>query len=296
MTGPGIFSYSTTPASNVNANTGINWDEGMPPASVNNSARQNMTDLRNAFNDLVWFRYGKGDLDYSPVYVSGTSYKIAGIDVTAKYEVGRRTKAVGSGTGTIYGTITATAFSTDTTVTVVWDSGSLSNETLVVYLSQIPVTGTPVGVNTIRKPAFLAHLASTVNNATGNANLASVTFDTEIFDTGANFASSTFTAPVTGKYRFSLSVVLTALDAVMTTQQVQLVIAGTSAKTYAKQLNSAPIAGGSISLDLSVIVPMTATDTAVVKISASGGAGNTAGILGGAAPVYTWFSGELVTA
>lgn len=146
MTGPGIYSYSTTPASNVQANTGINWDEGMPPASVNNSARQNMTDLRNAFNDLAWFKYGKGDLDYSPVYVAATQFKIAGADVSLVYHVGRRVRAVGSGTGTIYGTISTVAFSTDTTVTVVWDSGSLSNETLVVSLSQIPATSLPLPI------------------------------------------------------------------------------------------------------------------------------------------------------
>jgi hypothetical protein len=52
-------------------------------------------------------------------------------------------RAVGSGTGTIYGTITAVAFSTNTTVTVVWDSGSLSNETLTICISQIPRTGGP---------------------------------------------------------------------------------------------------------------------------------------------------------
>jgi hypothetical protein len=144
MTGPGIFSYSTTPASNVTANTGINWDEGMAPAAVNNSARQNMTDLRNAFNDLIWFRYGKGDLDYSPVYVAATQFKIAGADVTTAYHVGRRVKVVGSGTGTIYGTISVSSFSTDTTITCVFNSGSLSNEALTVYLSQVPLTGVPV--------------------------------------------------------------------------------------------------------------------------------------------------------
>lgn len=147
MTGPGIYSYSTTPANNVNANTGINWDEGMSPSAVNNSARQNMTDMRNAFNDLIWFKYGKGDLDYSPVYASSTTFTVAGIDVTAVYHAGRRVKAVGSSTGTIYGTISSSAFSTNTTVTVAWDSGSLSNESLTIYLSQVPITGYPVGAS-----------------------------------------------------------------------------------------------------------------------------------------------------
>jgi hypothetical protein len=115
----------------------------MSPAAVNNSARQNMADLRSFANDLAWFKYGKGDQDYSPVYVGATQFKIAGADVSAVYHVGRRVRAVGSSTGTIYGYISVVAFSTDTTVTVVWDSGSLSNETLTISLSQIPVTGNP---------------------------------------------------------------------------------------------------------------------------------------------------------
>lgn len=165
MTGPGIYSYSTTPANNVQSNTGINWDEGMPPAAVNNSARQNMTDLRNAFNDLVWFKYGKGDLDYSPVYASSTSFTIAGIDVTAPYHTGRRVKAVGSGTGTIYGSISSSVFGTNTTVNVTWDSGSLSNETLTVYLSQIPVTGDPVASAAIQGLSITVGKAFSVTNS-----------------------------------------------------------------------------------------------------------------------------------
>ncbi len=141
----GINTYSTTASNNVQANTGVNWDEGMSPAAVNNSARQDMADLRTAFNDLAWFQYGKGDGPYSPVYQSSTQFKVAGADVTAAYHIGRRVRAVGSSTGTIYGTIAASSYSTDTLVTVRWDSGSLSNETLTISLSQIPITGAPAG-------------------------------------------------------------------------------------------------------------------------------------------------------
>ena len=148
MTGPGIYSYSTTPANNVQANTGINWDEGMSPAAVNNSARQNMTDTRNLANDIPWFKYGKGDLDYSPVYASATTFTVAGGDYRTPYHVGRRVRAVGSSTGTIYGSIGAVAYSTDTTVTVIWDSGSLSNEALVISLGP-PVTGKPIPVGSL---------------------------------------------------------------------------------------------------------------------------------------------------
>lgn len=142
---PGIDKYSTTASENINANTGINWDEGMAPAAVNNSARQNMADTRALINDVAWFQYGVGTKSVAPTYVSGTSFTLAGGDVTAAWHAGRRVKAVGSGTGTIYGSVSSSAYSTGVnTINVTWDSGALSNEALTVYLSAIPVTGSPV--------------------------------------------------------------------------------------------------------------------------------------------------------
>lgn len=147
----GIDSWSTTPATNATADGGaINWAEGQAPSTVNNTARQMLTDVRNMANDLVWFQYGTGDqgsgnIAVPGVYASGTSFTIAGANVTAVYHAGRRVRAAGSGTGTIYGSISSSSFSTNTTVNVTWDSGSLSNETLVISLSQIPVTGKPLG-------------------------------------------------------------------------------------------------------------------------------------------------------
>lgn len=146
----GIDSWSVTPASNATADGGaINWAENQAPSTVNNTARQMLADERSRQNDLIWFQYGTGDqgagnLAVPAVYSSGTAFTIAGVNVTAVYHAGRRVRAVGSGTGTIYGSISSSSFSTNTTVNVTWDSGSLSNETLVVSLSQIPVTGSPV--------------------------------------------------------------------------------------------------------------------------------------------------------
>lgn len=149
----GTDSYSIAPATNATADGGaINWTEGQPPSSVNNSARQWMADERTSFNDLIWFQYGTGDqgagnIAVPSVYLSSTQFTITGADVTLVYHVGRRVRAVGMSTGTIYGRISVTSYNsgnTKTTVTVVWDSGSLSNETLVVSLSQIPVTGAPM--------------------------------------------------------------------------------------------------------------------------------------------------------
>jgi hypothetical protein len=117
---------------------------------VNNSARQNMADLRTAFDDLIWFQYGVGSKTVAPAYVSATSFTLAGADVTATWHAGRRIKAVGATTGTIYGTIASASFAASTTtITVVWDSGTLANEALTIYLSQVPVTGAPLGANAL---------------------------------------------------------------------------------------------------------------------------------------------------
>jgi hypothetical protein len=53
-------------------------------------------------------------------------------------------RAVGSTTGTIYGTISVTTFSTNTTVTVVWDSGSLQNEAIAVSIGALSATNNSI--------------------------------------------------------------------------------------------------------------------------------------------------------
>lgn len=59
----------------------------------------------------------------APTYISAVSFSLAG-DQTSTFAVGRRLKTTNSG-GTIYSTITASAYAALTTVTVVNDSGTL---------------------------------------------------------------------------------------------------------------------------------------------------------------------------
>lgn len=61
----------------------------------------------------------------TPTFVSGTQFTLPG-NQTSLFSVNRRMYAVVTA-GTIYGTITASTFSTNTTVTVSWDSGSLDS-------------------------------------------------------------------------------------------------------------------------------------------------------------------------
>jgi hypothetical protein len=84
-----------------------------------------MADIRTWYEDAQWINYGD-----TVSYASTTSVTVA-TDLTARYTVNRRVRAVGSSTGTIYGTITASSYSApNTTITAAWDSGGLVSESL----------------------------------------------------------------------------------------------------------------------------------------------------------------------
>jgi hypothetical protein len=140
----GIKDYSTTQASNTSLNS-ISVAEGMLPSNINNAIRALMKNTREWFNDSQWVEYGDGDGAYTASYASATSFTIAGVDVTAIYHADRRIKITATTPGTIYGTISSSTFSTDTTVNITWDSGNLSNEAIDnVYIGAISKTNTSI--------------------------------------------------------------------------------------------------------------------------------------------------------
>jgi len=139
----GIKDYSTTQADNTSLN-GISTAEGMLPSNLNNAIRALMKNTRDWYNDSQWVIYGDGSAAYTSAYVSATSFSIAGVDVTAFYHANRRVKIVGSTTGTIYGTISSSSFSTDTTVNVTLDSGAIQNEALEIYVAALSATNNSI--------------------------------------------------------------------------------------------------------------------------------------------------------
>ena len=139
----GIKDYSTTALSNTEVG-GVNIEEGMLPSTLNNALRAVLVDVREWYNDSQWVVYGDGDSAFTITYGSATTFTVDGVDVTTFYHVGRRVRAVGSTTGTIYGTISVTTFSTNTTVTVVWDSGSLQNEAIAVSIGALSATNNSI--------------------------------------------------------------------------------------------------------------------------------------------------------
>lgn len=117
----GLWNWSTTAANNATADPSINWQEGQPPSTVNDSARAMMAAIATQFQTgWEWQEWGD-----TPTYVSGTQFTVPG-NLTSRYTVGRRVRASVTA-GTVYGTITASAFTSLTTVTLTLDSGSLDS-------------------------------------------------------------------------------------------------------------------------------------------------------------------------
>ena len=129
-----VKDWSTTAGSNT-APGDVNFAENQLPSTVNNSMRQVLADLRTHFENGGWIQL------HTTVYASSTTFTISSVDVRTTYTVGRRVRAVGSSTGTIYGAISASAYSSNTTVTVVWDSGNLSSETVAISVSTLDING-----------------------------------------------------------------------------------------------------------------------------------------------------------
>jgi hypothetical protein len=134
----GVERYGNTAALNNTTGTGT-LEEGISPSLVNNRYRELLEDLRDLANNQPWIEIksqGQAFNESGFTFASSTSISDgSGVDLTAVYHVGRRIRCVGSTTGDIVGTITASSFSSpNNTVTISFDSGSLTNETLDVFL------------------------------------------------------------------------------------------------------------------------------------------------------------------
>lgn len=128
-----IKEYSTTAANNTSVNSS-SLAEGMNPSAVNNSMREIVKDIRDGFNDKEWFILGDADGTTTFTRASATSVTVAA-DITSSHHVGRRIKVEGTNTGTIYGKIATSSYSSpNTTITFTFDSGTIDSGDTTVDL------------------------------------------------------------------------------------------------------------------------------------------------------------------
>jgi len=135
------------------------------------------------------------------------------------------------------------------------------------------------------QPSFLVQKSGTQSNIATDS-IVTITYDTERFDVGANFASNTFTAPVTGKYYLSGSFYIVQFDEGADYSQIYLL---TSNRNYINLFNSKGFdIDGAHSLHINIVADMDASDTAYLGFYQSAGTAQ--------ADVGTnsWFSGYLL--
>ncbi len=143
-------------------------------------------------------------------------------------------------------------------------------------------------VTNTAQPCFRAH-NSVLTDKTGNNTLYTMIFDTEAYDQNADFdGTSTFTAPITGKYLLTAQIGYSGLTA-STSDTLEASIITSNDSYIGKKSNSNLIEPTDF-LTISIVADMDSADTAVVKILIAGEAGDVADFAAG----ESHFSGVLV--
>jgi len=134
------------------------------------------------------------------------------------------------------------------------------------------------------QPCFLAVLGTTTGAVTGDGTGYAIVFDTEKYDVGANFASSVFTAPVTGQYALGFSF---GAEGITNQGAFQSFITTTSQTLYTSYGSAQALGGfGFMGKFGSVVLKLTAADQASFTITFSSG---TKGVkAAGAVSSTTW--------
>jgi hypothetical protein len=141
------------------------------------------------------------------------------------------------------------------------------------------------------QPLFFAYLSTDQNNVTGDGTDYKVIFDTVSMDQNSNYNNSTgvFTAPATAKYYLNTLVRgLNSTAGTLILQSYFILTSGTYLVGWQIMLTLSNASSGQ-----SIMVPMTAGDTAYVQILATTGTKNVS-VLGAASPIQTYFSAYLI--
>ena len=145
------------------------------------------------------------------------------------------------------------------------------------------------------QPAVLAYLASSDASVTGNGTtftVGSTTALTEVYDQNNDFATTTFTAPIGGRYYIHLNVGMDDITAAMTDGYVEII---TSNRTYTGGYCSPGASKSAYNICgfcLTTVADMDASDTVTTTVTLSNGAGDSALILG-AAMIFTYLNVSL---
>ena len=144
------------------------------------------------------------------------------------------------------------------------------------------------------QPAFSAYNSGTDSNETGDGSEVNIDYNTEVFDTNSDFASDTFTAPVTGRYFLQCQVGFQQTEDATNTRYRVLIRTSNRDYIIHEQRVQRQNDGGQnvVLLNGSVVADMDASDTAIVRGAVYGGSA-VVDIWGNSQP-ETFFSGCLL--
>lgn len=114
------------------------------------------------------------------------------------------------------------------------------------------------------QPCFIVRKSAAQSNI-AVATAVTVTFDTEVVDVGNNFATNTFTAPITGKYLFTVGLNIAQFDVTANNSIIVSII--TSNRTYeVGKYAQEVVSDSTVLLTISAIADMDVSDTAYISV------------------------------
>jgi hypothetical protein len=128
------------------------------------------------------------------------------------------------------------------------------------------------------QPAVTAYPSSEQSNCTGAGTSVDLVFDTEVFDQGGNWATPTFTAPVTGRYSFDIHLQLGGVTAAMTRSLVSVVTSNRNWLFQGLNVGAIRTDYNTTLLEALGIADLDASDTLKFQLTVYNGAGDTVDI------------------
>jgi len=233
----------------------------------------------------------------APAYSTATFPATAGTSGTLLQSNG--TNIVNT-TATYPTTTTANRILYSSATSVVGEITTANSGVLATSSAGAPSINTNIAIATggqvtmASQPSFSVYNLNNVTSVTGDGTAYTVNFDTELADVGGNFASSTFTAPVTGNYLFCGEVTIYNLGVAHTQALISIItISNNIAMGWQNSALTRELASGNniLGIPFCVVVPMAATNTASIQLEVSGST-KTVNLFGGKGCI---FSGQLLS-
>jgi len=130
------------------------------------------------------------------------------------------------------------------------------------------------------QPCVLAFNSASDANQTGTGTQATVDFDTEVYDQNADFASDTFTAPVTGRYLLIGNIDMEGITAAG--DSINCNFSGAN-RQFTQTYNTTNNLPNAYSAQLFIIMDMDANDTVICRAAVSGESSDVVDVSGSAA-------------